>query len=85
MQTSLNLPGFSLTTLLLPRDGDQYPSKRVLDLLDAKASAPGWKFMVNGPPGEPESAGPAAQPTPVKSGAAQVARTLLVRVQRGAY
>lgn len=85
MQTSLNLPGFSLTTLLLPRDGDKYPSKRILDLLDAKASAPGWKFMVNGPPGEPESAGPAAQPAPVKSGAAQVARALLLDILHCEY
>jgi dihydroxyacetone kinase len=73
VMTSLNLPGFSLTTLLLPREG-KISSKRVLDLLDAKAYAPGWKFMVNGPPGIPEAAGQAAEPQPIKSGGNVVAR-----------
>ncbi|GHJ85183.1 hypothetical protein NliqN6_1585 [Naganishia liquefaciens] len=43
--TSCNLPGFSLTLLLLPRAQDQprYSAERVLELLDAPASAPGWK------------------------------------------
>lgn len=44
-QTSCNLPGFSLTLLLLPRAEDQprYSAERILQLLDAPASAPGWK------------------------------------------
>ncbi|KAJ9093839.1 hypothetical protein QFC21_006210 [Naganishia friedmannii] len=43
--TSCNLPGFSLTLLLLPRDEDQpiFTAERILELLDAPASAPGWK------------------------------------------
>ena len=45
MQTSCNLPGFSLTLLLLPRDEDKpkFSADRILELLDAPASAPGWK------------------------------------------
>ncbi|KAI5451888.1 hypothetical protein NCC49_001190 [Naganishia albida] len=43
--TSCNLPGFSLTLLLLPRNEDKpkYSAERILQLLDASASAPGWK------------------------------------------
>lgn len=44
--TSLSMPGFSLTLLLLPRDGEQgeYTSKQIIEYLDAPASAPGWAF-----------------------------------------
>lgn len=73
VMTSLNLPGFSLTTLLLPREG-KFSSERILQLLDAKASAPGWKFMVNGPPGVPEKNAASPPPVAVKSGAEPVAR-----------
>ncbi|KAJ9114059.1 hypothetical protein QFC22_005879 [Naganishia vaughanmartiniae] len=44
--TSCNLPGFSLTLLLLPRAEDQplFTAERILlELLDASALAPGWK------------------------------------------
>ncbi|KAJ9106007.1 hypothetical protein QFC19_003343 [Naganishia cerealis] len=43
--TSCNLPGFSLTLLLLPRgeDAPRYSAERILQLIDAPASAPGWK------------------------------------------
>jgi dihydroxyacetone kinase len=44
--TSLSMPGFSLTLLLLPRDSEkgEYSSKQILEYLDAPASAPGWAF-----------------------------------------
>ncbi|KAL4260125.1 dihydroxyacetone kinase (DAK) family protein [Pleurotus pulmonarius] len=44
--TSLNMPGFSITLLLLPSHGTQAsPSaEEVLALLDAPADTPGWKW-----------------------------------------
>ena len=46
LQTSLNMPGFSLTLLLLPHstDNNAPDSAKVLSLLDAPANAPGWKW-----------------------------------------
>ncbi|KAI9639780.1 putative dihydroxyacetone kinase 1 [Dioszegia hungarica] len=51
--TSLSMPGFSLTLLLLPRSGDKdgYSSDQILSLLDAPASAPGWKYYAATEPG----------------------------------
>jgi len=49
--TSLNMPGFSLTLLLLPAPGDPYSSDELLRLLDAPASAPGWKWSASNEPG----------------------------------
>ncbi|KAK4685203.1 triose/dihydroxyacetone kinase / FAD-AMP lyase (cyclizing), partial [Tremellales sp. Uapishka_1] len=51
--TSLNMPGFSLTLLLLPGEGsnEPYSSKDVLELLDAPASAPGWAWSSSSEPG----------------------------------
>ncbi|ORY33982.1 Dak1 domain-domain-containing protein [Naematelia encephala] len=46
--TSLSMPGFSLTLLLLPRSGDAYSSSEILSLLDAPASAPGWSWTAVG-------------------------------------
>ena len=74
VMTSLNLPGFSLSTLLLPRDNSRHSSKRILELLDAKASAPGWRFMVKGSPGVPEPSGEAHIPLIIRSGGDPVAR-----------
>ncbi|KAH8108337.1 dihydroxyacetone kinase [Phellopilus nigrolimitatus] len=50
--TSLNMPGFSLTILLLPRVSDaNAPSmSEILSLLDEKADAPGWKWSAPSPP-----------------------------------
>ena len=73
-QTSLNLPGFSLTCLLLPREGDKYSSERVLQVLDAPASSPGWKFMYNGPPGKPQTSEKASDIKQVRPGGKPVAR-----------
>jgi dihydroxyacetone kinase len=50
--TSLNMPGFSLTLLLLPKKGDKYSPERILELLDAKADAPGWAWTSTGEPGK---------------------------------
>jgi len=49
--TSLNMPGFSLTLLLLPGQGDEYSSKEILSLLDAPASSPGWNYYSAREPG----------------------------------
>lgn len=52
--TSLNMPGFSLTLLLLPSAGgdEPYSSKEILSLLDAPGSAPGWKYYTAQEPGK---------------------------------
>lgn len=51
--TSLNMPGFSLTLLLLPNGSDEpYSSKEILSLLDASASSPGWKYYSAKEPGQ---------------------------------
>lgn len=77
-QTSLNLPGFSLTLLLLPRAGEKYTATRILELFDAPASSPGWPFVTSAEPGVPEAPGSSkVEEAPViKSGAAPVARTV---------
>jgi dihydroxyacetone kinase len=50
--TSLNMPGFSLTLLLLPSgSGEPYSSKQILELLDAPANAPGWAWTSGKEPG----------------------------------
>ncbi|WVQ85069.1 dihydroxyacetone kinase [Cryptococcus sp. DSM 104549] len=53
--TSLNMPGFSLTLLLLPSAGDKsspYSSEQILEYLDTPASAPGWKWHAAAEPGK---------------------------------
>ena len=45
------MPGFSVTVLLLPRDGEEgYSEKDILDLLDAPADAPGWRWYAKSEP-----------------------------------
>lgn len=78
MQTSLNLPGFSLTCLLLPRDGDKFTSKRILQLIDSPASAPGWTYITTTEPGAAPDTKDTSSPAPVKSGASPVARKLFL-------
>ncbi|GAA5893508.1 hypothetical protein JCM6882_007840 [Rhodosporidiobolus microsporus] len=72
VMTSLNLPGFSITTLLLPRAGDKFSSPDILKYFDAPASAPGWRFTSQGEPGKPDTSAkpPSAEPAAVKSGQA---------------
>ncbi|KAI5476272.1 putative dihydroxyacetone kinase 1 [Pseudohyphozyma bogoriensis] len=72
VMTSLNLPGFSLTTLLLPRAGEPYTSDRIIELFDAPASSPGWKFAAKGVPGVPSAPAAVAEPPVIKSGGAPV-------------
>ncbi|XP_006461851.1 hypothetical protein AGABI2DRAFT_222826 [Agaricus bisporus var. bisporus H97] len=50
--SSLNMPGFSITLLLLPREGDaSAPSaQHILSLLDDKPDVPGWKWSSAQPP-----------------------------------
>ncbi|WVW82122.1 dihydroxyacetone kinase [Kwoniella bestiolae CBS 10118] len=51
--TSLNMPGFSLTLLLLPGKSEsaKYSSSQILEYLDAPASAPGWSWTSGKEPG----------------------------------
>ena len=59
-QTSLNMPGFSLTLLLLPPSPpptvptitDPPPVEIILSLLDVSTDAPGWKWTSLAPPSE---------------------------------
>jgi dihydroxyacetone kinase len=46
------MPGFSITLLLLPREGDASApsSQQVLSLLDDKPSVPAWKWSFTQPP-----------------------------------
>lgn len=59
--TSLNLPGFSITLLLLPREPLTTPASTsssrlsldtalLLDLFDAPTEAPAWKWTYKGEP-----------------------------------
>ncbi|KAN0126086.1 dihydroxyacetone kinase [Lactarius tabidus] len=55
--TSLNMPGFSLTLLLLPSSSSDSapPSDLILRLLDASTSAPGWKWTSGAAPSAPSA------------------------------
>jgi len=50
--SSLNMPGFSLTLLLLPHESDaSSPSTQlILSLLDDKPNVPGWRWSSREPP-----------------------------------
>ncbi|KAG9045310.1 Dihydroxyacetone kinase 2 [Tulasnella sp. UAMH 9824] len=50
--TSLNMPGFSLTLLLLPRpnSADGLNAAKLLELLDEPTEAPGWKWHARSEP-----------------------------------
>ncbi|KAI0311745.1 Dak1 domain-containing protein, partial [Amylostereum chailletii] len=67
--TSLNMPGFSITLLLLPSKGDSDapPADFLLRLLDAPTSAPGWKWSSGKPPSRQSS-----QPASHESSASSV-------------
>jgi dihydroxyacetone kinase len=73
LQTSLNMPGFSLTILLLPRAvgpsgsaslGNTPSEALVLSLLDEKPDVPGWKWSSAQPPPNSSSTGSHTHPTP---------------------
>lgn len=65
-QTSLNMPGFSLTLLLLPgaSDANAPDPSLLLSLLDEPAAVPGWKWTVGNAPSDsiitPQAAAAAA-------------------------
>ncbi|KAL0562584.1 hypothetical protein V5O48_019501, partial [Marasmius crinis-equi] len=63
--TSLNMPGFSITLLLLPSESSEPSSDLVLSLLDDKTDAPGWKW----------SSGIPLQPLKSTNAAAQAPKT----------
>ncbi|KAJ6601042.1 dihydroxyacetone kinase [Mycena vulgaris] len=74
--TSLNMPGFSLSLVLLPRAEDAAAPKQsvLLSLLDAPAQTPGWKWTAGAPPVTPTPLAPAAAASATKrSGGAQIA------------
>lgn len=52
VKTSLNMPGFSITLLLLPRHEEEapYDAKQILCFLDDVPDAPGWRWTRSGPP-----------------------------------
>ncbi|ESK97846.1 dihydroxyacetone kinase [Moniliophthora roreri MCA 2997] len=47
--TSLNMPGFSITLLLLPDSASDPSTSLILSLLDEKTDAPGWKWSSGTP------------------------------------
>ncbi|KAF7347155.1 Dihydroxyacetone kinase [Mycena venus] len=67
--TSLNMPGFSLSLLLLPRADDSSAPKtdKLLSLLDAPAQTPGWKWNSAAPPVTPTPLAPAASASSTSS------------------
>ncbi|KAJ7146489.1 Dak1 domain-containing protein [Mycena epipterygia] len=67
--TSLNMPGFSLSLVLLPRpeDADAPKQSVLLSLLDAPAQTPGWKWTAAAPPVTPTPLAPAAVASAKKS------------------
>ncbi|KAJ7696800.1 Dak1 domain-containing protein [Mycena rosella] len=74
--TSLNMPGFSLSLVLLPRAEDAAAPKQsvLLSLLDAPAQTPGWKWTAAAPPVTPTPLAPAATPSAAKrASGAQIA------------
>ncbi|GJE91162.1 dihydroxyacetone kinase [Phanerochaete sordida] len=54
LMTSLNMPGFSLTLLLLPDSSDRNApdTAKLLSLLDEPAAVPGWKWTVGAAPSD---------------------------------
>ncbi|KAK7039503.1 dihydroxyacetone kinase [Favolaschia claudopus] len=63
LMTSLNMPGFSISLLLLPRVDEKHEAAKILSLLDAPAQTPGWKWNSTAPPNTPTPLAPAASST----------------------
>ncbi|TFY80783.1 hypothetical protein EWM64_g3223 [Hericium alpestre] len=80
--TSLNMPGFSITLLLLPsKSVPGPPADLLLRLIDAPTAAPGWKWSSGAPPalvaavqGDPAPAAKATAPV-------HAAHTIKLRAQ----
>ncbi|KAF7303561.1 Dihydroxyacetone kinase [Mycena indigotica] len=64
IMTSLNMPGFSISLVLLPRAEDTQAPKAsfLLSLLDAPAQTPGWKWSSGAPPVTPTPLAPPPHP-----------------------
>ncbi|KAJ7634528.1 dihydroxyacetone kinase [Roridomyces roridus] len=73
--TSLNMPGFSLSLVLLPRadEADAPKAETILSLLDAPAQTPGWKWSSGAPPVTPTPLAPAASDSAKKAAASGIA------------
>jgi len=67
--TSLNMPGFSISLVLLPRGDDANAPKAelLLSLLDAPAQTPGWKWTSPVAPVTPTPLAPAPSPPAKKA------------------
>lgn len=85
------MPGFSLTLLLLPREGDSSgPStKQILSLLDEKPNVPGWRWSSGEPPAAKadqiiEHAKPPQQPSNSRKLKAPNATAFVESIQRAA-
>lgn len=85
------MPGFSLTLLLLPREGDSSgPStKQILSLLDEKPNVPGWRWSSGEPPVAKadqiiEHAKPPQQPSNSRKLKAPNATAFVESIQRAA-
>ncbi|KAG9100895.1 Dihydroxyacetone kinase 2 [Ceratobasidium sp. 370] len=67
--TSLNMPGFSITLVLLPSD-DQGPATTdvILSLLDAPAKTPAWTWTSSNPPGSTKQPSPPSKSDSVNVG-----------------
>ncbi|KAK7044661.1 dihydroxyacetone kinase [Favolaschia claudopus] len=63
LMTSLNMPGFSISLLLLPRADEKHEAAKILSLLDAPAQTPGWKWNSTAPPNTPTPLAPTASST----------------------
>ncbi|EKM50436.1 uncharacterized protein PHACADRAFT_263729 [Phanerochaete carnosa HHB-10118-sp] len=72
--TSLNMPGFSLTLLLLPgpSDSNAPDAAKLLSLLDEPAAVPGWKWTVGTVPAESIITPQAAATTATLDNAARI-------------
>ncbi|KAJ7760126.1 dihydroxyacetone kinase [Mycena maculata] len=72
--TSLNMPGFSLSLVLLPRAEDAAAPKAsvLLSLLDAPAQTPGWKWTAAAPPVTPTPLAPASSASAKKAAASGI-------------
>ncbi|KAF9460518.1 Dak1 domain-containing protein [Collybia nuda] len=77
--TSLNMPGFSITLLLLPNtsSGSTPELSLILSLLDDKSDAPGWKWSSASPPAAVVTE--LAAPVELSPGKVQVPRTTLLK------
>lgn len=77
-QTSLNMPGFSITLLRLPGVGEDapYSAAELLELVDAPADAPGWAWHSKAEPGQYDTPSGEANTSGVETADHTVAHTV---------